>query len=73
MIEGKKDVELINECVKDWSMESIDVDGHSGGILTTWSTELKLISTTRYDPVWGTLLEDGEMKLYNFECLWAFL
>ena len=44
-------------------MESIDTDRHSGGILTAWSPELKLISATRYGLVLGTHLEDGEMCL----------
>ena len=60
MIESKKDQEVIRDCVKDWSMESIDEDDHLGGILTTWSPEIKLISVTRYDPVLGTLLANVE-------------
>ena len=33
MIEGKKVEEVVNKCVKDWSMESIDANDHSSGIL----------------------------------------
>ena len=51
---------MINECVKDWNSTSIDVDGHSGGGIMTWSPDLKLISITQFGSVLATLLEYGE-------------
>ena len=63
MVEGKKVEEVIIYCMKDWSMESIDAKKYSGGILTAWSFELKLILETRYDPVLWTQLEDRENGL----------
>ena len=38
MMEGMKVEEIVNEIVKDWKMESMDADGHSGGILIAWSS-----------------------------------
>ena len=63
MMEGKRVEEVMRNCVKYWRMESIDAEGHSGGILTAWSPEIKLLSETLYGSVLGTLLEDGETRL----------
>ena len=41
MLEGSKAEEIIKEIVKDWEMESIDADGHSGGLVTAWSPILQ--------------------------------
>ena len=81
MMEGKKVEEAINECVKDWKMESISLEGHSGGILMAWSPMLDFISVSRYDSVLETKLKDGETRLdftilnvygpfYNIKALW---
>ena len=61
MTEGKKEEEVVKECIKDWRMTSSDADGHSGGTLTTWSPTLNLIYVKRFETVVGTELEDNEI------------
>ena len=68
-------------CVKDWNMEIMDADGHSGGILTVWSPLLNLISVTRHESVLETKLKYGEIEIdftilnvyrpfYNMKVFW---
>ena len=49
MLEGIKAEEIVKEIVRDWEMESIDVDGHSRGIVIAWSPVLHQIAIIKHD------------------------
>ena len=83
-MEGKTVEEAINECAKDWKMQSINTEGNSRGILTAWIPMMNMISTTRYGLVLGTLMEDKETRLsytilniygnlYDRKMFWEFV
>ena len=60
MLKGSKAEDIIKEIVKDQEMESIDADGHSGGLVTAWSLILQRIAVKKHDSVLETKLRDGE-------------
>jgi len=45
MCEGSKVIKTLSIWLKDWSFFYLDLDGHSGGLVTTWSPKLKILSS----------------------------
>ena len=66
MMDGDKAKEVLSGFLKDWRMETIDADGHSGGLLTVWSPEMIFHSKTEYKEALGTELEDPETRTHFF-------
>ena len=42
MSEGGETKDSLKNYLRDSQMEILDVDGHSGGLVTTWSPEIEL-------------------------------
>ena len=47
--------------LKDWSFTHIDVDGHSGGLITAWIPFLKEVYSCNLDNVLKIVLEDNNI------------
>ena len=60
MLKGSKAEDIIKEIAKDQEMESIDADGHSGGLVTARSPILQQIAVKKHDQVLETKLIHGE-------------
>ena len=51
---------MVKQSIKDWGMNSSDLDCHLGGTIIAWSPSLNLISVKRFRIVMGIELEDSE-------------
>ena len=58
MMEGEKAKEVMSGFLKDWTMEVINVEGHLGGLITTWIRYIICHSKEFYEAVIETELED---------------
>ena len=54
MSEGRKAKEALKTCLRDWQMETLDVEGHSGGMVTTWSPDIIFHNNSTFKDEIGT-------------------
>ena len=66
MMDGEREKEIMGGTLKDWQMETIDAEGHSGGLLTSWSPEITLYAKFDYKDALRTELEDLEIGIHFF-------
>ena len=69
MLEGTKEIKILEIWLKNLSFAYISSEGCSGGLLTAWSPELLEIKIERYGTVLKIVLEDknsgGTFTLFN--------
>ena len=75
MTDEKRVKELMMVFLKEWKMETIDVDGHSGGLIKSWSPDIIFHSKSEYKDTLRTELEDPEtgIRFFLSKCIWPIL
>ena len=63
MLEGTKAEAIIKEILKNWEVESLDAEDHSGGLITAWSSTLLKIDSRKLDLAIETKLIDQEIGI----------
>ena len=62
MMEGEKAKEVMRRLLKEWQMEAINVEGHLGGLITSWSPYIICHSKAFNEATLETELEDPESR-----------
>ena len=58
MLEGDRAEATFKGILKNWEVESLDVVGHSRGLITAWSPTLKNIESRKLDSTIKVKLQD---------------
>ena len=63
MTEGGRAKDTLKTHLRDWEMKTLDAEGHSRGLLTTWSPAIVCHNKNKFKDAIGTELEDLETGL----------
>ena len=63
MMEGGRAIDTLKTHLRDWEMETLDAEGHSGGLVIAWNPLIVCHNRKKFKDAIGTELEDLETGL----------